>query len=171
MKGMGRVYFLIALLFVVSISTFAQKAKYQSDIVFRLSQFITWPESNDEYKFVIGVVGTATDFQSFQKLAIQKQGFHNNPIEVRYFACTDAIDDCHLLYVSEDCKIQIESIIKKTQDKPILIISGKKGFGALGSVINFVDTEGKLKFELNQGQADKRGLQVSEKLKNLAIVI
>ena len=53
----------------------------------------------------------------------------------------------------------------------MLIVSGKKGYGKSGSVINFVEMEGKLKFELNQSQATKRGLQVSEKLVNLAILI
>ena len=171
MKGMRRTIFLTAILFIVTISTFAQKARYQSEIIFRLSQHITWPENEDNYKFVIGVVGSQSDFESFQQLAINKKGFQNNPIEVRYLECTDAIDDCQLLYISDECKIEMERIVKKTKNDPILIVSGKEGYGELGAVINFVDSNGKLKFELNQNQANKRGLQVSDKLKDLAIVI
>ena len=168
---MRRVYFLFVVLFVLASSTVAQKAKYQSDIVFRLSQYVIWPENINEYKFVIGVVGSTNDFQSFQKLALKKRGFHNNPIEVRYYECTDAIADCHLLYISEECKIDMEQIVKKTKNDPILIVSGKEGYGELGAVINFVESEGKLKFELNQNQAEKRGLEVSDKLKDIAIII
>ena len=65
----------------------------------------------------------------------------------------------------------MERIVKKTKNDPILIVSGKEGYGELGAVINCVDNNGKLKFELNQNQAHKRGLQVSDKLIDLAIVI
>lgn len=171
MKGMRRDYFLFVVLFLLANSTFAQNAKYQSDIIFRLSQYVIWPENNIEYKFVIGVVGSTNDFQSFQKLALEKKGFHNNPIEVRYYECTDAISDCHLLYISEECKIDMEQIVKKTKKDPILIVSGKEGYGKLGAVINFVESDGKLKFELNQNQAHERGLEVSDKLKDIAIII
>lgn len=171
MLGMRRICFLIAFLFLANLSSFAQNAKYQSDIIYRLSQYVTWPESGDSYKFVIGVVGTKGDYESFQKMAIDKGDFLSYPIEVRYYECTDAIDDCHLLYVSTECEIKIQQIVKKTKNDPILIVSGRAGYGKMGAVINFVDTEGKLKFELNQNQADKRKLQVSEKLRDLAIVI
>ncbi|MCK5103383.1 MAG: YfiR family protein, partial [Cyclobacteriaceae bacterium] len=114
MKGLRRLYLLIAFFLFFDLSSFAQKAKYQSDIIFRLSQYVTWPEKNEGYKFVIGVVGSIKDFESFQKLALKKRGFNSNPIEVKYFECTDSIDACHLLYVSEGCdKTQIEKIIEK----------------------------------------------------------
>lgn len=171
MKGLGRFILFGALVLLFNLSCFAQKAKYQSDIIFRLSQYITWPTNTVSYKFVIGVVGSEKDFESFQKLALEKGGFHNNPIEVRYYECTDFIEDCQLLYISEECKIEMERIVRKTKNDPILIVSGKEGYGELGSIINFVDNDGKLKFEFNQGQANKRGLQVSEKLMNLAIII
>ena len=63
---MRRTSFLIVILLIVTISTFAQKARYQSEIIFRLSQHVTWPENDDNYKFVIGVVGSKSDFESFQ---------------------------------------------------------------------------------------------------------
>lgn len=171
MNGLRRVFLLITFFLLLYMSLFAQKAKYHSDIIFRLSQYVTWPENDDGYKFVIGVVGSQSDFETFQKLAFEKRVFHNYPIEVRYFERVNAIDECHLLYVSEECSIQIQKIIKKKKNKPILIISGKKGYGKSGSIINFIEIEGKLKFELNQSQANKRGLQVSDKLLNLAILI
>ncbi|MCK5467677.1 MAG: YfiR family protein [Cyclobacteriaceae bacterium] len=171
MKGLKGLYLLIAFFLFFDLSSFAQKAKYQSDIIFRLSRYVTWPEKNEGSKFVIGVVGSVKDFETFQKLAMEKRRSNSNPIEVRYFELTDSIDECHLLYVSEECKIQIEKIIEKTKKEPILIVSGEKGYGKSGSVINFVEIEGKLKFELNQDQANKRGLQVSDKLKMLAILI
>ena len=170
MNGMRR-YFLLCFVVFIYVSATAQKAKYQGDIVIKLSKYITWPESIEDYKFVIGVVGSVDDYKCFQQLAFSNGGLNNRLIEVRYYECTDTIDECQLLYVSQECKIEIEKIVKKTKNDPILIVSDKAGYGKQGSIINFVDSEGKLKFELNQKQANKRGLQVSDKLKNLAIII
>jgi len=171
MCGLRRFYFFVALFLFFGLSSFAQKAKYQGNIIYRLSQYVTWPEITGEYKFVIGVVGSATDFESFQKLAVEKHAMKNNPIEVRYFDCADAIENCHILYISQECEIEIEKIVKKTKNDPMLIVSDQKGYGALGSIINFIESDGKLKFELNQAQALKRGLSVSDQLKDLAVVI
>ena len=111
------------------------------------------------------------DFESFQDLALKKSTDQNCPIEVRYYDCTNAIDECHLLYISEECKIEIDKIVKRTKKEPVLIVSAKNGYGALGSIINFIELDGKLKIELNQAQAERRGLRVSDKLKSIAIVI
>jgi len=171
MKRRMRFYFLFSIIVLISISTFAQKAKYQSNIVFKISKYITWPEKEDEYKFVIGVLGSSTDFESFQLYVSQNRGSHSIPVEIRYFESTEAIDECDLLYVSEECEIEMEQIIKKTRKEPMLIVSGKKGDGKLGAVINFVETDEKVKIELNKNEAEKRGLLVSDKLTKIAIII
>lgn len=171
MKGLKGLYFLFVLFLFFNVSLFAQKAKYQCDIIYKLSQHISWPEKNETDKFVIGVVGNVKDFESFQDLALKNSTDQNCPIEVRYFDCTQALDECHLLYISEECKIKINKIVKKTKKEPVLIVSGKNGYGALGSIINFIELDGKLKIELNQAQAEKRRLRVSDKLKSIAILI
>jgi hypothetical protein len=171
MKGMSKFFGLAGLFFLLTMPAVSQKAKYQTDIVYRLSQYIEWPEYNEQYKFVIGVVGNADDFESFQRMALERHAMNGRPIEVRYFECTDAIDACQLLYVSDQCDIKIDKIVKKAKSNPILIVTAKDGYGEAGSVINFVEESGKLKFELNEEQALKRGLLVSEQLQNIAVVI
>ncbi len=162
--------FLLTALFITN-QSISQKAKYQSDIIFYLSHHVQWPERDRGYKFVIGVIGTEKDYQSFQKFALEKGEIQGRPIEVRYFECTAEISDCHIVYISEECKIDINDIVKKTKKEPVLLISGKDGYGRMGSVINFVDREDKLRIELNEKQAMKRGLKISNGLKALAILI
>ena len=65
----------------------------------------------------------------------------------------------------------MDKILKKTKNDPILIVTSRSGFGVSGSIINFIESDSKLKFELNQEQAQKRGLVVADQLKNLAVVI
>lgn len=171
MRGLREVNLLIVFIVCFVIQSFGQKAKYQSDIIFRLSQFVSWPENDKGYKFIIGVVGNENDFESFQQLAQLRGRLKDNLIEVRYFRCTDNIDNCDLLYISEECTIDIKKIVKKTKKESILIVSGKNGYGKSGSIINFVESEGKLKIELNQEQAQERGLVILDNLMEISILI
>ena len=164
------VFLSFGLLFIGQLAL-AQKAKYHGEIVYRFSKHIDWSNFNADYKFVIGVVGNGRDFQHFLQLAAQRNQIKDAPVEVRFYACTDKIDECDLIYISEDCKIEIDKIVKKTRNEPILIVSGKDGYGQSGAVINFVEQEGKIKFELNQDQAEQRGLKVSDELKKIAVLI
>ena len=168
---MIKTFLVVLFVFFTSIFAHAQKAKYQVDIIYRLSQHFTWPETAEDQKFVIGVVCSAADFDSFKKHAMSKKVFQDHPIEVRRYDCNGPIEPCDLLYISNEFKNEMKLILEQTKDLPTLIISDQEGFGRMGSVINFVDKNGKLKFELNQDQANRRGLQVSEKLKNIAIII
>ncbi len=162
--------FLITAILITNQSV-SQKAKYQSEIIYYLSHHVIWPERDNGYKFVIGVIGTEKDFVSFQKFALEKGEIQGRPIEVRYFKCTAEISDCHIVYISEECKIDINEIVRKTKKEPVLLISGKDGYGRMGSIINFVEQNDKLRLELNQKQAMKRGLIISDKLKAIAILI
>ncbi len=163
-------YLFIGLFFIVSCS-FAQKAKYHEQIIVKLAQHVRWSDLNSDYKFTIGIIGSSDDFRYFQSIDFTVDKISDGPVEIRYFECTDNIDQCDLIYISEDCSLNIKSIVNQTIDDPILIISGKEGYGAAGSVINFIDKQGKISFELNQSQAQERGLIISDTLKSLAILI
>ncbi len=171
MNGARRLLILFLSVIVINQVAIAQKARYHGEIVYRLSKHITWPEKSHGYKFVIGVIGNENDFSSFQRQALDKGKFNGTPIEVRYYLCAEEIDDCHMIYVSENCKVDIRKIIKKTKRDPVLIVSGNEGYGEYGSIINFVGNEGKISFEFNKEQANKRELLVSDTLLELATVI
>jgi hypothetical protein len=171
MRRIRNSLFLLIIIFFVCHISFGQKAKYHGDIIYHLTKHITWPEKSEGYKFIIGVVGNDEDFRAFQQLAVEKGEFQGHPIEVRYFECSEEVEECHMIYISEKCEVDVNRLIKRTKNDPILIISGEKGYGESGSVINFVDMDGKLKLELNQQQASKRGLQISDGLIDLAILI
>lgn len=168
---MRKICFLVVGIVFLTQLSWAQNAKYHRDIVYRLSKHITWSGYDNDYKFVIGVVGSSIDFHNFQSYAADHGAIHDVPVEVRYFDCTDDIDECDLIYISEDCSIELSKITRKTRRECILIVSAKDGHGKPGAVINFVDSDGKLKFELDQKQARERGLKVTDDLKSLAILI
>ncbi len=76
-----------------------------------------------------------------------------------------------MIFIPSDQSQQFEAIKKKLAGTSTLVITEKPGLGGKGSAINFVEINGRLKFELNQSVLTKARIQVSNMLKSLAIII
>jgi hypothetical protein len=76
-----------------------------------------------------------------------------------------------MLFVCDDSIGYLAEIVNKTSASPVLIITDTQGMASKGAVINFVEQDGKIKFELNESVAAGRNLKVSGSLTSLAILI
>jgi len=165
---------ILPLLCIISIfaSSYGQKEKYQSLFIYNFTKYIKWPESYNSEKFIIAVLGNSEVLESLNSMAsAKKKTSSGQVIEIRKYNTLLDIGDCNILFVSENTSGDIRQIESNTSSKPILIITDTPGLATQGSIINFIETDGKIKFELNQSKASKRGLKVSASLTSLAILI
>ena len=151
-------------------SAWAQKEKFHSIFIYNFSKYVKWPDGNGEGKFVIGVFGSSPIEKNLNAMAASKK-VNGMPIEVKHFSSVSEIADCHILYVSASESGKIEKVIDATKDKPVLLVTDKPGLAKKGAAINFVEQEGKIKFELNQQNVEARGLKVAGSLTSLAIMV
>ena len=169
MKKILLIFFLMMAIFSVS---HAQKEKYQSLFIYNFTKYIKWPDSYNSDKFVIGVLGNSAIFTSLNEMALAKKKTGSGlVIEVKKYSSVDEIDGCNILFVSQNAIDNLGQIESRTSTKPILVVSDSPGMATKGSVINFVELDGKMKFELNESKAFGKGLIVSGSLTSLAILI
>ena len=172
MTHMKKILLLFLLVLVFFNTSIAQKDKYQSLFIYNFTKYIKWPDSYNSGKFVIGVIGNSNVVESIKSMAASKKKTGNGSvIEVKKYASVDEIDNCNILFVSQNVIDNFEQIVIRTGSKPILIITDTPGMATQGSIINFVEQSGKIKFELNKSNAISRGLMVASSLTSLAIVI
>ncbi len=151
-------------------SAWSQKEKFHSIFIYNFSKYVKWPEGKTDGKFVIGVYGSSPIEKDLMAMASAKK-VNGMAIEVKKFNSTTGLDDCHIIYVSSSASNEINDIISSTEDHPVLIVTDKPGLAKKGAAINFVDQGGKIKFELNQHNAEARGLKVAGSLVSLAIIV
>lgn len=169
---MKKFLFLTCTFLILCSVGFAQKEKYQSLFIYNFTKYIKWPDSYHADKFVIGVIGNSEVLESLNAMAdSKKKTGTGQTLEVKKYGSIGEIGDCNILFVSENVVGNLGQIDSQTSSKPILIVSDSPGMANKGSVINFVEQEGKIKFELNESQAVKRQLVVSGSLTSLAIII
>jgi len=169
---MKRSFLLLFLCMMVFSTTYAQKEKYQSLFIYNFTKYIKWPDSYNSDKFVIGVIGNSEIFGSLNTMATSKKKTASGKnMVVKKFSSVSEIDDCNILFVSQNVAGELGQIDSNTSSKPVLIITDSPGLATQGSIINFIEKDGKIKFELNESKASSRGLVVSGSLTSLAIII
>lgn len=148
----------------------AQKEKVHSMFIYNIGKNVKWPEDQKLEKFVIGVLGTSAIQKELTSMAASRN-LNGMSIEIKQFNSTAEISDCHILYVSAAESGSLDQALSKISSKPVLIITENPGLAKKGAAINFVEIEGKVRFELNQKNALSKGLKVTGSLVSLAIVV
>jgi len=166
-----KIAFFISFL-ILSSFAYAQKEKYESLFIYNFTKYIKWPDSYNKGKFTIAVIGKSNILGALESMADSKKKTGTGALlEVTSYTSVSDIGTCNILFVSEDMIEKMVDIEGATSGKPILVITDTPGMATQGSVINFIEKDGKIKFELNQAKAIDRKLVVSGSLTALAIMI
>jgi len=169
---MRKLFFLmLGAFFLLSLSEAnAQKERFHSLFIYNFCKYVKWPEGQQSDDFVIGVLGSENMVKTLKAAAGNKK-VNGKPIAVKHFKNPAEVAGCHILYVANSSSHQISKVLDSTTDESVLIVSDKPGFAKKGAAINFIEKQGKIKFELNQEVAESRGLKISGSLASLAILV
>lgn len=171
MKSRGITFIGIVLFFISVQTASAQKEKYHSIFIYNFSKYIKWPENQIKDKFVIGVLGDSPIVNDLKNMAAAKKEVNGAPIEIQQYNSAAEIGDCHILYIPSEQSGELAHISSSLERKSVLVVTDNPGMTEEGSVVNFIEIEGKIRFELNQSAAETRGLKIATSLLNLAILV
>ncbi len=75
---------------------------------------------------------------------------------------------CHILFVGDDQKINMNTLYQSKKYVYILSVSEQKGFIESGGIVNIIDQSQKISFDIDLDNAKRRGLFISSDLLSLA---
>ncbi len=161
---------LLGAFFIAGSGNYDTQAKIKAIYISRFPKYIQWPKEYRESTFVIGVLGESSMFQELTNMA-PKMSVNGQKVEVVKFNSSTDISKCHMLYVPRDSKTGLSTVIGKISGFSTLLVTEKPGLATQGAAINFVVVQNRQKFELNEANAEKYNLRVSQSLEALAIVV
>lgn len=139
------------------------KASY----LYNFIQFIDWPRDvlGADAKFNLCVVGAERFGNTLDALANERVA--NREIALRRLSRADQARaaHCHLLFIAAGEPDASEAIV----DRGLLTIGESPGFLQRGGIINLVEHQGRIRFEINQQTARNAGLTVSSRILSLAL--
>jgi hypothetical protein len=165
---MSSVVFISAAYAGDSVDEKALKAAY----VMNFAKFAKWPDGvlSSEDTVNLCVLGDPSLETSFRTVQGKKIG--DRKLDVHIISTVDQITGCDMLFVTgERDEATLTRIWEKVKNKPILTIGEMSRFAQRGGVINFIDKDGRVRFEISPNNASVQGLTLSSRLLLLAVIV
>ena len=123
-----------------------------------------------EAPFTIGVLGDEALTAEVGRI-VTGRTVEGRQVAVRPVTETDSLGGLHMLFISRSRTDRLAAITAAAREHSILTVSEAEGALAQGSVINFVLSSGKVRFEISMGAARKSGLSLSSRLLGVALSV
>ena len=151
--------------------------EYQIKAAFLLNfaRYIEWPGPafpTGDSPLMLCVLGP-NPFGTALTRTAEGERVQGHPIVVQSVAELQQVARCHLLFISESARGRAASVIAHVESvvTPTATVGEFPGFIDAGGVINLLTVGGRVRFEVNVGAAERRGLRVSSRLLRLAVTV
>jgi hypothetical protein len=142
----------------------AVKAAY----LFRFAQYVEWPAAKAaEDPCVIAVTG-AEDVAVHLERLLYGMTVNGRPAEVRRITRSQELEGVHILYVGARAFARTRPLRAAAIERPILVVTDDQNGLDGGGVINFIEVNRNLRFEISLNAADRSGLKINASLLSVA---
>ena len=156
------------------VSSSEQIPEYQikAGFLYKFLLFVEWPETafDDSGDIVsIGILGSNPFGDAFQP--VEGKSIRGRKLVIRRFkqgTRNSSLLDCQLLFISTSEKSDMRRILRALHEHPVLTVSEFDGFIELGGMINFVEKDKNVRFEINDNAARGSGITIRSVMKRVA---
>jgi hypothetical protein len=143
------------------------EAQVKAAYVYKLASFVRWPDDAAATSdFTLCINGRRDVAAALQQL-VRGQRIGGQPVAVVQLDDTGSARSCRVLFVGRGGPAAT-GLLAATETAPVLTICDRSN-GTRGCVIEFVLRDGKVRFALDRARADRRRLELSAKLSDVAV--
>jgi hypothetical protein len=140
----------------------------QALFIYNFLRHINWPDGSDQETFVIGVYGDSPVYQQLQQFTVNRK-IGTKTIVLRRISSASDASFCQMVFVPEQNSSKISGLKKQIGNKSCLIVGEQEGSNAIGSTIEFLIQDNKLKFRIDEERAKQQNLTFSRALIDMAV--
>ena len=167
------IYISLVLIFVnYCYAEYAKEYELKGVCIIKFIDYIKWPDKsfgNNNNEFILGILGH-NYFDNFFEHFRGKQ-FKDNNFKIIYFDSVDEIGQPQILFISSSFKNNLENIFKELENKKILTIGDVPDFAEKGGIINLINKEGYISFEININALNRSEIKISSDLLGISKLI
>ncbi len=149
-----------------------REAAVKAVFLFNFTRFVDWPGASQRAgsPLVIGVLG-ADPFGPALDAAVRGEGVAGRRLVVKRIERIEDAIDCDEVFIAASEEPRLGRILEVLEGKPVLTVSDIPGFAARGGMIGLVPSDGRVKIQINPGEAKAVGLRISSKLLRPAEIV
>lgn len=141
--------------------------------IYRFLPYIEWPPSafaRPDAPLVIGVAGADDLAEELDRITAGR-AIDGKPVQVRKLRPGDPVSGLQVLFIGRSQVDAQAQLLRTVQARPILTITDTEGALAWGSMINFRLVDGRVRFEVSLGTAERSGLKISSRMLQVALAV
>jgi hypothetical protein len=151
-------------------SDIALERRVKAAFIYQFIPYIDWPpraHRDGESPIVVAVAGNDQAVANLEEV-IGKRTAQGRPVVIRRWRDSDAQGGAHVVYVTRGESQRLAAIARAAQAAAMLVVSEHDGALDQGSMINFRLVDGKVRFDVSLGPAERAGLRISSRLLTVA---
>jgi len=145
------------------------EAKIKVAYLFNFLRFIEWPE-DIEINTNICVIGDKKEYRDALQ-SLSNQSLNNQAITIRIINDNDSpqlLQNCQIIFITSVASHRQKMIFNILKGGNALTVGENKGFAMQGGMINFLQQDDKIRFEINLRAVNEAGLRITSKILRIA---
>src|SRR5688500_9219766 len=136
--------------------------------LYRFTGYVEWPQQAlQSPQFTIAVLG-ADDVARQLELLLPNYSVKGRPAQVRRIKNLRELGNAQMLYIGRNHEADLGRLIARVAAHPLLIVTDDRGGLAVGSTVNFLLVDRRVRFEISVPAAERSGLKISSELLSVA---
>jgi hypothetical protein len=151
----------------------ASEYELKAAFLFNFAKFVEWPAgafSGSEDPIRICLLG-GDPFAGTLEQVVHDKMIGGRKLQVTPLQAAGQAKGCHVLFVSAQDGKPDRALLHGGYGPSMVTVGETSGFAGAGGVIDFVQQENRLVFEINAEAADRAGVKLSAKLLSLAKIV
>ena len=144
----------------------AAEVQIKAAFLYKFGGFVEWPPAafeRAESAFTIGVLGADAMVAELDR-ATTGRTVQGRPVAVRKLRRGESLAGLHVLFVGRQETARLAEIVGAADRQPLLVVTESENALAQGSMINFVSSEDKVRFDVALPPAERGQLRISARL-------
>lgn len=148
----------------------ALERQVKAAYLYKFASFVEWPEGSfarPDAPVVIGVAGADALAEQLEQ-TIAGHTANGRPLQVRRIRRGDSLAGIHMLFIAAQDKGLAQELLSASRGQPVLTVTDADESFGLGSMINFVIADERLRFEVSLKNATASRLKISARMLSAA---
>ena len=149
----------------------AEESTLKAALVYKLAQFVEWPETLDgDRTFAFCLLGEDVFSGALDRLQGRMLG--ERPVVVRHYRRSEAVaPDCRVLFIGPDKMPFAWEILLRFARQPVLTLSESEHFAENGGMIQLRRSGRRFAFVINPNRAREAGLSIAAPLLSMSTIV
>jgi hypothetical protein len=146
----------------------ALERQVKAAYLYKFSTFVEWPDNSfarPDSPLVIGIADGEALAAELER-TVSGRTVNGRPLQVKRLKKGDAPTAVHILFIGE--RAMAQELLTQLRGQPVLTVSDRDDVYGMGSVINFVVANERLRFEVSLKAAASAGLRISARMLSAA---